>query len=174
MTRSTRPALILFTVCMTLSKPGYTQSSIDLNFGLSPSKSLLGISYTHNKNQFNIGLHGLGYSGRDGVLVQPGLAYNRYLTNNGFYASASYNAVYLSQDIQDLTYDMGTSQFSYVTTERKGWHSGNFMLGLGKSWQFTSWGLHTDAGFGTPSTSDFGRSWGLYLGAAASYRFNLD
>jgi hypothetical protein len=150
-----------------------TKQSIDFNFGLSASKSILGFSFTTGKNQFNTGLRGLAYSGRDGYLVQPGFAYNRYITENGIYTSLIYVATYQSQNVQELVYNSETGSFSYQLAEQKGWDPGVLMAGLGKSWQYTHWGLHADAGIVTNAYSDFGTAWGFYLGGGLSYRFHL-
>lgn len=149
------------------------QTSIDVNFGLSASKSVLGVSYTSGKNQVNVGLRGFAYSGRDGVYLQPGLSYNRYLTENGFYAWVAYVAEYHSQDSEELVRDPVTGSLGYAAVESKGWHPGFALTGLGKSWQFYRWGLHLDAGLSTPADARVGRTWGPYLGGAVSYRFHL-
>lgn len=149
------------------------QQSIDLNFGLSASKSLLGVSYTSGRNQLNIGLRGFAYSSRDGWHLQPGVSFNRYITENGLYAWLAYVPEYRSQDVEALVGYGSGSGFQYLVVEEKGWHPGYALAGVGKSWQFTRWGLHLDAGLTTYAGSDFGRGVGLYLGGAASYRFHL-
>lgn len=149
------------------------QTSIDVNFGLSASKSVLGVSYTSGKNQVNVGLRGFAYSGRDGVYLQPGLSYNRYLTENGFYAWVAYIAEYRSGDSEGLAWDPVNGTFVHHVVESKGWHPGFALAGAGKSWQFSHWGLHLDAGVGTPADAQVGRKWGPYLGGAVSYRVHL-
>lgn len=154
--------------------PVFSQKSLDLNVGISASKSIIGLSYRQGDHEFNAGLRGFGYNSHDGLLLQPGVAYNRYFTENGFYASAIYIPTYRSNDSHEFTFNAGTNAWEYRITEEKGWHPGFFLVGLGKSFQFTRWGLHADAGGVTDATSQFGQSWGIYFGAAASYRFNLD
>ncbi len=160
-------------LCVISLSSTHAQQSIDLNFGLSASKSVLGVSYTSGKNQVNIGLRGFAYSGRDGVFLQPGLSYNRYLAESGFYAWVAYIAEYQSDDIEGFVRDPVTGTIGYQVVERKGWYPGFALTGLGKSWQFTRWGLHADAGLSTPADSRFATKVGLYLGGGASYRFRL-
>jgi hypothetical protein len=153
------------------------ESSVDLNFGLSPSKSILGVSYTNGRNQFNGGLRGIAYSSRDGFFLQPGIAYNRYLTDNGFYVTAIYTLVYLGSDLTERNFHPNGQGGLFADDEilyRKGWYSDLLMAGLGKSFQFTHWGLHIDTGIGTPANSKFGEIWGLWIGGGVSYRFKLD
>lgn len=166
--------VVLSVLVLCLSIPASAQNSIDVNIGLSASKSLLGVSYTSGKNQVNVGLRGFAYSGRDGVYLQPGLSYNRYLTQNGFYAWVAYVAEYRSSDSERLAWDPVNGNYVRQVEESKGWYPGFALTGLGKSWQFSHWGLHLDAGVGTPADRQVGRKWGPYLGGAVSYRFHLD
>jgi hypothetical protein len=150
------------------------ESSIDVNFGLSASKSVLGLSYTNGRNQLNAGLRGFAYNSRDGLLLQPGIAYNRYLTENGFYAAAIYLAKYYSQDVKEYSFWNIANGIEPETEVEKGWHSDLIMAGLGKSFQFTHWGIHLDGGVATNADSNFGTAWGLWFGGGFSYRFRLD
>lgn len=161
----TRSALVALFALLTTSA-ATAQRSVDLNLGLSASKSVLGVSYTDGMNQLNVGLRGLGYSSRDGLFVAPGLAYNRYLTQNGFYATAGYTAFYYGGG------DNGTPGLD--DDREEGWEAGMLLTGFGKSFQFSRWGLHADAGLATPVSGDFARSWGLWFGGAVSWRFHLD
>jgi hypothetical protein len=154
--------------------PTFPQHALDLNFGLSASKSVLGLSYRRDDHDFNLGIRGFSYSNQDGLHLQPGFAYNRYFTNNGFYASAIYVPEFRSKDVWEYTFNSSADPLERRVTEEKGWHPGYLLMGLGKSFQFTRWGLHADLGAATRADADFGRVWGLYIGAAASYRFNLD
>jgi hypothetical protein len=171
-----KSALLFFSLLLA-SIVSAEDKSIDLNFGLSASKSVLGLSYTNGRNQFNGGLRGIAYSGRDGFFLQPGIAYNRYLTDNGFYATAIYTLVYWGNDITDFNVQ-SDGQGGYVVNEYvvygKGWHSDLLMAGLGKSFQFQHWGIHLDAGLSTAANSKFGEVFGLWLGGGFSYRFHLD
>jgi hypothetical protein len=152
--RSLRLVPVLAIISLTSAS---SQKSLDLNLGLSVSKSVLGAAYTDGMNQFNAGLYGFSYASRTGWFLEPGIAYNRYLTRNGFYVTSAYTFRY--RDMKD---------------ENKGWESGLFLTGLGKSFQFTHWGLHADAGLSTPATADFARRWGWWFGGAVSYRFHLN
>lgn len=161
-------------ITLTCSPPAFPQNALDLNFGLSASKSVLGLSYRRGDNDFNLGVRGFSYSSHYGLHLQPGIAYNRYLTDNGFYASVIYVPEFRSKDVWEYTFNSSADPLERRVTEEKGWHPGYLLMGLGKSFQFTRWGLHADLGAATPADADFGRVWGLYIGAAASYRFNLD
>jgi hypothetical protein len=68
----------------------------------------------------------------------------------------------------------GSGGYTAEPIHLKGWSAGTFFLGGGKSFQFTHWGIHLDAGFVTPADADIARAWGYWLGAGASYRFKLD
>jgi hypothetical protein len=171
-----KPLLLAMTLFCALSIHA-EESSVDLNLGLSASKSVLGLSYNNGRNQINVGLRGISYSGRDGFFLQPGIAYNRYLTDNGFYATAIYTLVYWGNDVTNFNFQ-SNGQGGYVVNEyvvyEKGWHSDLLMAGLGKSFQFTHWGIHLDAGLSTAANSEFGKVLGLWLGGGFSYRFHLD
>jgi hypothetical protein len=148
--------------------------SIDLNFGFSAAKSALGFSYNHGRNQFTLGFHGLAYSTRDGYFFQPGVAYNRYFTKNGFFGSVGLVTTYHNRDIWQVDFSDTINPGRHVVTDEKGWETGIIFTGLGKSWQFHHWGLHVDAGLATTADEDFAREWGYYLGGAVSYRFHLN
>ena len=148
--------------------------SIDLNFGLSMPKSVLGLSYNYGRNQFNLGLRGLAYSTREGYFFQPGVAYNRYFTKNGFFGSVGLVTTYHNRDLWEIDFSDTTHLGRHIVTDKKGWKAGLLFTGLGKSWQFHHWGLHADAGLATYANEDFARSWDYYLGGSASYRFHLN
>jgi len=135
------------------------------------SKSIFGLSYRDGNNEFNGGFRGLAYSSRNGFVAEPGLSYNRYLTRNGFYAFVGYSLLYLNRDQTELVFN--ETGHRYETTYEKGWHSDLLFTGIGKSFQFTRWGLHADAGIMTTADSDIGKRWGWSIGGAASYRFKL-
>jgi hypothetical protein len=161
-------------LALLLSIPGKAERSLDLNFGLAPTKSVLGLSYTVNETQLNAGIKGF-WVGSRGYLLQPGIGINRYFTSNGFYGSLSYAPVYLNEEAVRLR-SVGPGPNDYVLERYrdKGWKAGITFLGAGKSFQFTRWGLHLDGGFVTPADADFARSWGYWIGAGGSYRFKLD
>lgn len=149
----------------------FAQKSIDLNMGFTASKSILGLSYTHDTHQIAGGLHGFSFSSREGWHVTSGIAYNRYLTASGFYATAIYSFSYVDLRNESLVpADVG---WTYVTDPERGWVSEELMVGIGKSFQFTRWGLHLDGGLSTPATSRISRAWGWWFGAGASRRFRL-
>ena len=163
------------TICLLIFasiSTGKAEKSLDINFGLSPSKSILGLSYANDMNQINFGLHGFAYQSSDGGYIMPGIAYNRYLTDNGFFATINYSFFYVNQTTRAFVLNNGILEVE--SSKQKGWGSGMLGAGLGKSFQFTRWGLHADAGLATPATSDFGQAWGVWIGAGVSYRFHLD
>jgi hypothetical protein len=149
------------------------EKHLALNFGIALSKSVLGISYTKDAHHFNLGLLGLGYSGRDGFLVQPTVGYNHYFTRNGFYGSLAYAATYRNGTESDFVFSQTDSAYHYTTRDVTGWKTGMMLMGLGKSFQFPRWGIHLDGNLITPASRDFGSEWGWLLGAGISYRFHL-
>ena len=126
---------------------------IDLNLGLAPSKSMLGVSYAQDLNEVNVGIKSFAFGNSGEYALQPGVSYNRYLKPGGFYGTATYLPVTFSQE---------------------GVEAGSILAGIGKSFQFTSWGIHLDANLATPLTGEFAQAWGYWIGAGVSYRFKLD
>ena len=169
------PALALLA---SFSASAEKERFIELNLGLSASKSVLGVSYTSGKNQVNVGLKqfwlqspGENWSG----FFQPGISYNRYLTSNGFYATATFAPYYSRDHLYSMRFvGPDSNDYAFDSHFKKGWHMGDLFLGAGKSFQFTHWGIHVDGGFVTPADADIARAWGYWLGAGASYRFKLD
>ena len=159
-------------IVLVLFEIGKADRSIDINVGLTPSKSILGLSYTNGMNQINAGLHGFAYHSSDGGYLMPGMAYNRYLTASGFYTTVNYNFLYVDQVSRSFVFNNGNIEVE--TSKQKGWLSGTLGAGLGKSFQFTRWGLHVDGGLATLANSQFAQAWGWWLSGAASYRFRLD
>ena len=139
----------LFVSCLT-TRAG-AEDYAALHFGLSASKSILGLSYSSGRNEVNAGLKGFAFTNSGDYAVRPGLTYNRTFTENGWYGGLGYAPEY-----------------------RDGWDTGDFMLGLGKSFQWPSWGLNVDANLLTAADGEFARTWGYWLGAGASYRFKLE
>lgn len=162
------PALATFALCASL----HAESFVALDFGLSSTKPFLGASWFAGKNEFNAGLKSFAWSGSGEHLLAPGIGYNRAFTDNGWYAGVAYSPEYKVEDVFSVTTVAGVST---VTKERqKGWNAGDLSLGLGKQFQWTSWGLNIDGSVLTPADKNFGKDWGFWIGAGASYRFKLD
>jgi hypothetical protein len=150
------------------------EEHLGLHFGFTVSKSVLGVSYASGKNEFNGGIKA-GWFGARGYGIQPGLSYNRYFTGNGFYGSLSYAPLYESEEVSTYT-STGPNPGDYVIESSRvsGWDPGFLSIGLGKTFQWTSWGIDFDASLLTPASGDLGRTWGYWIGAGTSYRFKLD
>lgn len=173
-----RSALFMFTIG--LASLTFASENRDrflgVNLGLSPSKTFLGGYYSWDRNQINLGTNLFAFTFEEGVfLAQPTLTYNRYLTDNGLYASVALQTTYLpeSHDIYTPPTPPDTVG-SYRTVHESDWDMPMIMTGIGKSFQFTNWGLHFDVNAITPLNDYFGKVWGLWVGGAASYRFKLD
>ena len=158
---------------LTLAIPAIAETHLALDFGLSATKSTLGVSYLSDRNEFNAGLKGLAFSNSGEYFLAPGVSYNRYFTDNGWYGSLGYSPEYLVEDVFKLrTVSPGVTTF--VIERESGWNWGKLYVGGGKNFQFTSWGVHLDAGIAIPVADDFEESGGLFLGIGGSYRFKLD
>jgi len=170
-----KPLFLLAFFSALLSVPAWAERSVDLHLGVAPSKSLLGIAYAQDRNEFNAGLNGLWVNSSRGYWMMPRLGYNRYFTDNGFYASLVYAPEYRNEEV---TYFQrtgpGPGDYILLKEREKGWEPGVLFLGGGKSWQFTRWGIHVDAHGVTPADRDIARAWGYSIGVGGSYRFKLD
>lgn len=157
-----------------LALPAKAESSLDLNFGLAPTKSVLGVSFTSGYDQLNVGVKGFVIGSR-GYLIQPGVTYNRYFTMKGFYGSLTYAPIYRNEEVSRFRRTgPNVGDYEFETLHVTGWEAGTAFLGAGKSFQFTRWGLHVDGGFVTPADAEVAQRWGYWIGAGASYRFKLD
>jgi hypothetical protein len=158
--------------------PALPQTSLSGNLGLTLSKSIVGVSYTNGKNEWNFGLKDspILFGSRvmnDNGEFQPGLTYNRRLTANGLYASATYAPVYNRPG----NYACNPGRFPLYGDRQcwdEGWNAGEVFLGAGKDFQWESWGITLDANLITPANRNFGTSLSFGLGAGMSYRFKLD
>jgi hypothetical protein len=166
---------IVLPALMITTTGAQAQKHIALNFGLNSTKPLLGLSYSAGKNEINAGVKGFGWSGRDGwAPVIPGISYNRLLTSSNIYGSVGwiltrYETVQLSG-----TFDSTSSQ--WILSERRvssKWDPGLLTMGIGKSIQYTHWGIHIDASLLTSLDDRFGQSWKTVVGIGTSYRFHL-
>lgn len=156
------------------SLPAAAEKFIELDLGFAPSKSSLGASYTFDRNEINVGIKAFGFTSDGDYSIMPGITYNRYFTENGFYGSATYAPLYRSEVsssgmISGQPYDQIIG-----SRDGSGWQAGAVFLGLGKTFQWKRWGINTDANLITPATDRFGKDWGFWIGAGASYRFKLD
>ena len=147
---------------------------LSLNFGLAPSKSILGLSYRTGANEINVGLKGFWVRSSGDYELQPGITYNRYFLK-GIYGGFTYVPLYRDEYVTYGTFvGPEPTDYAFETVHEKGWTRGLIFLAVGKTFQFTSWGINIDGGLATPVTSDFARTWGYKIGAGASYRFKLD
>lgn len=153
----------------------HAQRSIDLNFGFATSKSNLGLSYAWERSEVNVGIKGFAWASRGGfTAIQPGITYLHRLTANNVYASVGYIASYSRTQYSEWVFDSTTATWTRLgTREVRGWDPSSLSVGLGKSFQFTRWGIHLDVNAYTPFDREFGRAWGYSLGAGGSYRFRL-
>jgi hypothetical protein len=148
---------------------------VGINFGFATSKSLLGASYTNGKNSFNAGLNGIAWWSSYGFTTfQPGFTYNRRLTNNNIYGTiglvgdySNYRTIHYEPDSIPGFYRI-TKEETYWT-----WATPVMTMGLGKTIQFTHWGIHFDFNLATPLDEKFGSAWGSLVGIGTSYRFKL-
>jgi hypothetical protein len=164
-----------------LYTPIHADKSVGFNVGIMASKSTLGISYLNGQNEVNVGLKNRpAYMFRSsGMYFQPGLTFNRYLGRSGFYGSLTYAPIYAKMKHWDyLSGDLAYSIQEPIVGDdywiKEGWNSGEIFFGLGKSFQFTHWGIHFDGNLISPVTSQLGQTWFYQVGAGLSYRFNLD
>ena len=158
---------------LTLTIPAIAETHLALDFGLSVTKSVVGVSYTSGSNEFTGGLKGFAFSNSGEYYLKPGITYNRYFTENGWYGSVGYAPQYLVEDVlKSKTVSPGVT--TTIIERESGWNLGEAYLGGGKNFQFTSWGIHLDAGLAIPVVDDFVESTGLFLGIGGSYRFKLD
>lgn len=149
--------------------------SLDLNFGTTLSKSILGLSYVRGDGEVNIGLKGFEWVSSEGLTaVQPGITYIHRLTENDFYAGIGYIASHSRKRHGEWAYDSTTATWRFSgTRDVRGWDPSNVSLGVGKSFRLSRWGLHLDANVYTPIDDRFGKSWAYRFGAGGSCRFKI-
>jgi hypothetical protein len=157
---------------LALATTSHAERFVEVTFGLSPSKSILGASWTWDRNELNAGLKGFWYQTSTGYEIQPGLSYNRYLTLNEFYGSVTYAPLYRDEEHSYLRTVNGTPVVEVVKT--RGWETGSVLIGAGKVFRGRHWGFHADVNFGTPANAAFGTDWSWIVGAGLSYRFRID
>ena len=170
-----RSKLILIFLGLSTSTSIHAEEYLSLNAGLSVSKSILGVSYTRGQNELNIGLKGFVVSNSGEYVLQPGLTYNRYFTSNGWYGSIGYAPEYRNEDVLIAKY-LSPGTYTYHFKREKGWTAGGVLLGMGKNFQFTTWGVNLDGGLAVPlNRSELNQTpLSLWVGAGISYRFKLD
>ena len=157
----------------------HAEKNVAVNLGFTLSKSVVGLSYVCESNEINVGLksHPLGFLG-DLKFIQPGLTFNRAIHKSGIYGSVSYAPVFVTLPSNHwVTYHSRVGRANFIGSPalwKDGWNLGELFFGLGKTFQFENWGLHVDGNMITPVTSDITKAWGYWIGAGASYRFNLD
>lgn len=158
---------------LALSIPSIAETHLALDFGLSVTKSNLGVCYMSGKDEFNVGLKGFAFSNAGEYYLAPGLSYNRYFTDYGWYGSVGYSPEYLVEDVvKPRVVSPGVT--AYDVHREKGWNWGELYLGGGKNFQFTSWGVHLDGGLAIPLVDNSTKSLELFIGIGGSYRFKLD
>lgn len=159
----------LVILTLTLSTAIHAQSYLALDFGISSTKPTLGASYQAGKNEFTAGLKMFGWASSGEYSLSPGIGYNRYFTENGWYGSLAYAPEYRVEDVGTVS---GTSTLS--VERQKGWRAGNLSVGIGKQFQWTSWGLNLDGSVLSPANKNLGTDWAYWIGIGGSYRFKLD
>ncbi len=154
----------------------YHGHHIGINAGLSTTKNFLGGFYSWDRNQINAGTNLTIFSFEEGIFyAQPSITYNRYLTANGLYASLGMMATYYPETYE--TYTPPTppeAHGTYTQHNEPSWRTNYLTLGLGKNFQYRYWGFNIDGNLTAPLDTDFGNTFGLWLGAGLSYRFKLN
>ena len=153
---------------------------VSLNVGPSPSKSVLGVSYTQGLNEINLGLKGLKL--RPLVVdynFQPGITYNRYLAASGaaqgLYGGLTWAPTYHYREVK-IPMGSGSDPSAYTTESHSesGWLPGDVFAHMGRTFQFASWAINLDAGFTAPVAHTFAQDLDFGFGFGASYRFKLE
>jgi hypothetical protein len=149
---------------------------LGINLGVGFSKTFLGGYYSWDRNQINVGTDVLAFLFEEGILVaQPTITYNRYLTNNGLYATLGLQTTYAPESSEEYTPPVPPqTQGTYRTIREDDWKTPVLITGIGKSFQYSSWGLHFDASLLSPLNEYVGRVWAVWLGGAVSYRLHLN
>jgi hypothetical protein len=151
--------------------PLHADEYLSLNFGTS-SRSGLGMSYNLGRNSFSAGLMGLGFSDSRDLAIQPGLSYTRFFTDNGWYGTFGYSRAFKNnEDVSISTSSPGLDDWE--GQNGTGWASGEILIGAGKNFQWSSWGLNVDAGLALSGGSEFAKPLGYRAGLGGSYRFKL-
>ncbi len=163
-------SVILFSLA--LSIPSIAEKHLSLDFGLSVTRSILGLSYTSGKDQFSAGLKGFAFSNSGEYFLAPGVSYNRYFTDYGWYGSVGYSPEYIVEDV--VRYRVISPGVTTLESHREnGWKWGELYFGGGKNFQFTSWGVHLDGGLAIPVGGEAANPLELFIGIGGSYRFKL-
>lgn len=148
---------------------------VGINGGLGLSKTFLGGYYAWGRNQINVGTDVIVFAPEEGViLAQPSITYNRYLTASGIYVMLGVQTTYSPDSYEVYTAPTPPeTEGTYRTVNKSSWRTPLLITGLGKSFQFTSWGLYCDVSILTPMDEYLGREWGVWVGGGVSYRFHL-
>jgi hypothetical protein len=170
---------VLFACFFAAGSHALSSRHLDLHFGLSPSKSTLGIGIGDDLRELNAGLKNqpLEWFATRDVILQPGISYNHRIPG-GFQASATYAPVFVRFG-ENGPYDV------FALSRRKsligddywlkdGWNAGEIFIGLGRTFQFDRFGIIVDGNLITPATEDLARSWAYWIGFGISYRLRLD
>jgi len=163
---------ILFTFCASAIAQ---ESAIDVNFGFTVSKSVLGVSYIRDGNELNLGLKRADWSldeGASGLL--PGITYIRDVANSGFFMSTGLIPRNQTRGYFVVNTDSTNGAPPYSIQESTKWITPLFTIGVGKTFQWPDWGLHLDANLGWAIPSRSIRDYNYTLGIGISQRFQLD
>lgn len=170
MTKRIMPLLFL---TATLASQAWCDQYLSLNFGTS-SKSMLGLSYQDGRNVFNFGMMGVGVN-RDGSFgIQPGITYHRHFGDAGWYGALGYSVIYKQRDMLEIN---SSSPFIDDWEHQQagaGWNSSEILIGIGKNFQWASWGFNVDGGLALSGGDEFAKPLGYRVGLGGSYRFKLD
>ena len=174
LSRHLKTILALFASCTTWAGD-YNGNHYGINLGFGFSKPFLSGFYSWDRNQINAGTGLFAATFDRGVYIaQPSITYNRYLTAKGLYASVGVLATYQTDSYTEVREQAGLPDTTWSTlkTKRPDWATPILLTGLGKNFQFTHWGIHIDASFGTELGKNFGNKIEPWVGAGLSYRFN--
>jgi hypothetical protein len=168
-------ALAVFSLASMAFSESTDNRYLGLNMGFGLSKNFLGAYYSWNRNQINAGTDVIVFVPEEGLLLaQPSITYNRYLTASGIYAMLGLLTTYAPDSYEVYAAAIPPeTQGTYHTVKRSSWRTPLFLIGAGKNFQFTSWGLYCDASLLTPLDNHIGRMWGIWIGGGVSYRFRL-
>lgn len=122
-----------------------------LNLSIAASRGFLTLGRDFGPHYVGAGLAGIAYSSRDGLVVAPGVSYQRrfaarYLPYVGLAAQAAYG-------------------------QEDGWETPIVLPTLGYEWRFRRVYLHGEVYGATPLDSGLGRDWGLGVGAGVGVPF---
>jgi hypothetical protein len=122
-----------------------------LNLSIAASRGFLTLGRDFGLHYVGAGLAGIAYSSRDGLVIAPGISYQRrfgerYLPYVGVAAQAAYGA-------------------------EEGWETPIALPTLGYEWRFRRVYLHGEVYGATPLGPGLGRDWGLGAGAGVGVPF---